>query len=310
MKSGMTLLNRVAVQSPIVSRNYTSQFAVKHIWQTRDNKVIETGTYAHPDIRSDVGVEIATQIGCRLRCIMCASGALKYERNLTSGEMIEQISEAVRLEGIKPEEVSKYFYVATMAIGEPALNAENVSRTMQWVRKNIPGTHINLSTTGIEPEAIRMWADEISDPVNLAISLHAPNPQIRKDVIPGMKHTGLEELFKSLDHFHAKHPYGKKWIVYTPMAGINDSEDNFRELLNGPLFSRRQFLTLKFLMLNRTSCTETKNIAPGDIGQASKWAARAKELGYKDAYVWHADMNVACGQLALDRTSGTLSGGE
>jgi 23S rRNA (adenine2503-C2)-methyltransferase len=302
-----------AYESRNLLAKFTHQLGIKHVFRLRDGHLIETGIYSHcqesekdKTLQINAGVEIATQVGCKEGCVMCASGSLLFVRNLSADEMWEQITQSVQIEGMKPNEMEKLFFVSAMGTGEPSMNPKNVADVLKKAREHFPKVDLNISTNAINPKAIKFWADELSDPFHLQLSLHAPNNEIRKQIMPAIadvKSATIENMLEQTDYFHGTHPNSKIWVAYTPMKGINDSEDNIQELLKKTLFSRREFLALKFLVLNKTSVSENNGICSSDLDKIQCWVEEAKDLGYLSAYRWHVVADIACGQLVRDQIS-------
>ncbi len=309
--SPLTYLARTSERWDLIeTRNCTRQLGRKYLFRTSDNSIIETGVYAHCGeldrpraMKIDAGVEIATQAGCGQRCIMCASGALKHTRNLSNEEMWQQISTTIHTEGITPNSMEQLFFVSAMGIGEPSLNATNVLEVMKMVREHFPKADINISTNGINPEAISFWADGLTGPLHLQLSLHGPDDETRVRIMPGIrgtKNATIEKMLEQTDYFHRVHPAGKIWVAYTPLCGINDSDTQIEKLLRKTLYSRRDFLTLKFLVLNRTSISDANGLRSADLDRIQRWVDEAKNTGYYSSYRWRIMTDIACGQLALD----------
>src|SRR5579883_2859720 len=131
--------------------------------------------WAQPEVarRVKVDVCISTQVGCAVGCRFCASSLLPFGRSLTVAEMLREIEAARRT--LRPgQRLSRVFYAG---IGEPLLNYDNVSEVVRylWARHGIAST---VNTSGIIPSLERLFAERL--PVNLIVSLHAPNEQLRE----------------------------------------------------------------------------------------------------------------------------------
>ncbi|MEX1306899.1 MAG: 23S rRNA (adenine(2503)-C(2))-methyltransferase RlmN [Eubacteriales bacterium] len=167
---------------------------------------------------------ISTQVGCRMGCAFCASGALGLQRNLTAGEILSQVLAA------KTDE-NAVNNLVLMGMGEPFDNYDHVVKFIRLVNHpkglNIGMRSISLSTCGLVPGIIA-FADE-GLPVTLAISLHAPNDDIRKQIMPIADRYMMGEVLDAAKYYFNK--TGRRVIIeYVLLAGINDSTANAEEL--------------------------------------------------------------------------------
>ena len=196
----------------------------KYLFTLNDGNHIESVLMRH-----DYGTSIciSSQVGCNMGCRFCESGRLKKVRNLTAGEMVEQI--------LKVEEDinTRITHIVIMGIGEPFDNFDNFKRFIEIVNYqkgiNIGSRHITVSTCGIIPK-IREFS-EFPYQVNLAISLHAPNNEIRNMLMPINKVYPLDALMKEIRHY-IKTTNRRVTFEYILLEGINDSEECANELCN------------------------------------------------------------------------------
>ena len=178
-------------------------------------------------MRHDYGnsICISSQVGCNMGCRFCESGRLKKVRNLTAGEMVEQI---LKVEEDINERIT---HVVIMGIGEPFDNYENFTRFVEIVNYqkgiNIGSRHITVSTCGIIPK-IKEFS-EFPYQVNLAISLHAPNNEIRDMLMPINKVYPVQELIKEIRNY-IKVTNRRVTFEYILLSGINDSSECANEL--------------------------------------------------------------------------------
>jgi 23S rRNA (adenine2503-C2)-methyltransferase len=163
---------------------------------------------------------ISTQVGCGMGCVFCASGLDGVDRNLTTGEIVEQLLRLQRLLG--PDE--RLSHVVVMGMGEPLANLDNLLPALDEVRRDdglgISPRRITISTVGL-PKAIRRLADEASQ-YRLAVSLHAPNDQLRNELVPVNAKIGLDAILSAADeYFEAS---GRRLTFeYVLLGGVNDS---------------------------------------------------------------------------------------
>lgn len=177
---------------------------------------------------------ISTQVGCAMGCVFCASGMLGLKRNLSTGEIVEQILRLDRLLG--PEE--RITNVVVMGIGEPLANLKNVLPALDTLNDKgalgIGARRITISTVGL-PEKIRELAEH-GKPYNLAVSLHAPNDELRTTIVPVNRNIGIAAILDAADAYFDK--TGRRVSYeYVLLADVNDHAEQAREL--GQLLRRR-----------------------------------------------------------------------
>jgi len=194
----------------------------KYLFTLSDGNHIESVLMRHDYGNS---ICISSQVGCNMGCHFCESGRLKKVRNLTAGEMVEQI--------LKVEEdiQSRITHVVIMGIGEPFDNYDNFKRFVEIVNYqkgiNIGSRHITVSTCGIIPK-IREFS-KFPYQVNLAISLHAPNNEIRNMLMPINKVYPIDKLIEEIKYY-IKTTNRRVTFEYILLAGINDSSECANEL--------------------------------------------------------------------------------
>lgn len=202
---------------------------VKFLFKLTDGHFIETVMMRH---KYGISVCVTTQVGCNMGCDFCASGLLAKIRNLDASEIVEQIIKVQQyLDDLGKGDIVNH--VVVMGIGEPFDNYHNVLSLLKIVMDHkglaIAGRCITLSTCGLAHK-IYEFADE-KLPVNLAISLHAPNDKLRSQIMNINKAIPLDELMKSLIYY-IKKSKRRLTIEYILLKGINDSRDMAIELAN------------------------------------------------------------------------------
>ncbi len=170
---------------------------------------------------------ISTQVGCAMGCVFCASGMLGLKRNLTTAEILQQIMLADRLQD--PEE--KITNIVVMGIGEPLANLKSLLPALATIQSeeslHLGARRVTISTVGL-PVKIRELAD-LGISYHLAISLHAPNDQLRTKIVPTNKNIGITEILSAADYFFDK--TGRRvTFEYVMLSGVNDSLQNAHEL--------------------------------------------------------------------------------
>ena len=194
----------------------------KYLFKLSDSEYVESVLMMH-----DYGTSIciSSQVGCNMGCKFCESGRRKKVRDLTSGEMTEQILK------VENDIKCRITHVVIMGIGEPFDNYENVTKFISIINEAkglaIGSRHITVSTSGIVPK-IKEFADFPKE-VNLAVSLHAPTNEIRNKIMPVNKAYKIEEVIDALKYYYAK---TKRRITfeYIMLDNINDSEKDAKEL--------------------------------------------------------------------------------
>jgi 23S rRNA (adenine2503-C2)-methyltransferase len=176
---------------------------------------------------------ISTQVGCGMGCVFCASGLNGVARNLSCGEILEQL---IRLRNLLPLH-ERLTHVVVMGMGEPLANLENLLAALEITGAKealgIGARHITISTVGL-PIKIRKLAD-LGKQYHLAVSLHAPNDPLRNRIVPTNDKTGLAAILAAADYFFER--TGRQvTFEYVLLRGINDRAEHARELgrlLNG-----------------------------------------------------------------------------
>jgi 23S rRNA (adenine2503-C2)-methyltransferase len=171
---------------------------------------------------------ISSQVGCPVGCRFCASGLNGVKGNLSAAQIVEQIFELnLRL---RPAE-ERIGNVVFMGMGEPLANYANVMQAVRVLHDpqafNIGARRITISTVGV-PARMRQLAEE-GLPINLAISLHAPNESLRRELIPWAEHFALEDILAAARHYFDR--TGREvTLEYILLAGVNDRPEHARQL--------------------------------------------------------------------------------
>ncbi|CUH92352.1 putative dual-specificity RNA methyltransferase RlmN [Herbinix luporum] len=194
----------------------------KYLFSLNDDRIIESVLMKYHHGNS---VCISSQVGCRMGCTFCASTIGGKERDLTASEMLDQI---YRISVMSKERVSN---VVVMGTGEPLDNYDNLVRFIRILTDsqglNISARNITVSTCGI-PDKIYRLADE-GLPITLALSLHAPNNEIRKKLMPIARQYELSDVLEAFYYYYEK--TGRRLTFeYSLVEGINDEEEHALEL--------------------------------------------------------------------------------
>lgn len=235
---------------------------------------------------------ISTQIGCGMGCVFCASGMLGFQRNLSAGEILEQIARLDRL--LTPDE--RITNVVVMGMGEPLANLRNLVKALDSIDEKgglgIGARRITISTVGL-PEKIAEMA-QIGRQYNLAISLHAPNDALRNNLVRINAKVGIEKLMAAADDFFAT--TGRRvTFEYVVLSEVNDGLEQAGELAD--LLAHRN-AHLNLIPVN--SVTELPYHDPsGNRLRKFIEALEARGVNVTVRKRKGADIDAACGQLRL-----------
>lgn len=269
----------------LVLKHTSADGTMKALYSLTDGHLIESVL-----MRQHYGnsICVTTQVGCNIGCSFCASGLLKKKRDLTAGEIIAQVIETERLLN---ERIS---YVVVMGIGEPFDNYENLLKFLQTINHPkglaIGARHITVSTSGIVPK-IREYA-HMGLQVNLAISLHAPNNEIRSKLMKINQAYPIEEVIGAIKYYLSV-ARRRVTIEYILIDGMNDSKEvavELTKLLKGlnvyvNLIPYNEVIESGY----KRSKTETMEAFYDILMKAKIQVTLRKEQGH--------DINAACGQL-------------
>ena len=222
-------LERDFVVNPLTQKivQESADGTVKYLFELPDGMLIETVLMRQ---KYGLSVCVTTQVGCNIGCTFCASGLLKKQRDLTAGEIVSQIMLVQKYfdERSQDERVS---HVVVMGIGEPFDNYDNLMNFLRVINDDnglaIGARHITVSTSGLAPK-IREFA-HTGLQVNLAVSLHAPNNEVRTNIMRINRSFPLEKLFEAIDYYIAE-TNRRVTFEYIMLAGVNDRPKHAQEL--------------------------------------------------------------------------------
>ena len=234
---------------------------------------------------------VSSQVGCPLRCAFCATGQNGFSRNLTSEEIVEQVifwARYLKQEG-KGEKIDNIVF---MGMGEPFLNYDQFMKAVKFINNpetlNIGARRLSVSTAGLTEGIKRLAGEKLQ--INLALSLHAPNDELRRELMPIADKYPLREVFKAIDNYIIK--TGRRVMFeYLLIKGVNDRDQEARELaalMKKPLYMVNLIPynpTGKFRASDRTRIEEFKKIL------------EAEKIPVTIRLSFGADISAACGQL-------------
>ena len=257
----------------------------KWLWALGDDAQVETVLMRYPD---RVTVCVSTQAGCAMACQFCATGQSGFQRQLTQGEIVEQVVVAMR--EAAPRRVSNIVF---MGMGEPLANYDRVWGAVVRLHADmgLSARHLTLSTVGIVPGIRRLAAETL--PVNLAVSLHAANDALRDELVPINRRYPLGMLAEACAEYVAAS--GRRLsIEWAMIDGVNDRESDAVELA---AFARPLGAHVNLIPLNPT---------PGYpvVGSSRERVRQFRDhltvLGVNATIrvTRGAEIDAACGQLA------------
>lgn len=257
----------------------------KYLFKLLDGNFIEAVLMEH-----DYGLSIcvSSEVGCNMGCKFCESGRLKKVRNLEAYEIVEQI---LLVEKDIQRRISS---VVIMGIGEPLDNYDNVLDFIKIINDAkgiaIGARHITLSTCGIIPKIYDLMEEELQ--INLAISLHAPNNQLRDKLMPVNKAYSLSQLMKALKDYIAK-TNRRVTIEYVMLDNVNDNETQAIELAS---LLRGLNVYVNLIPYNETNHIEFKK---SDKTRIMKFYDTLKKKGINVTIrkEFGSNIDAACGQL-------------
>lgn len=228
-KKTIDLLNEHFVLDPLneVVVQEGQDGTVKYLFELPDHHMIETVL-----MRQAYGLSVCvtTQIGCNIGCTFCASGLLKKQRNLTTGEIVAQIMKVQHYLD-KQGNGERVSHIVVMGIGEPFDNYNNVMDFLHIMNDpkglQIGARHMTVSTSGLVPKIKQFATNGLQ--VNLAISLHAPNNDTRTSIMQINRAYPLERLMDAVDYY-LKETNRRITFEYIMLQGVNDTPEHAQQL--------------------------------------------------------------------------------
>ncbi|HWD09047.1 MAG TPA: 23S rRNA (adenine(2503)-C(2))-methyltransferase RlmN [Actinomycetota bacterium] len=274
-----------AALTPALEQHSDGGETVKGSWSLRDGNRVETVLMGYPD---RVTVCISSQAGCGMGCVFCATGQGGLARQLSTGEIVEQVIRARRL--AEPRRLGNIVF---MGMGEPMANYTRVWGAVERLHRDvgISARKITISTVGLVP-GIRKLATEAL-PVNLAVSLHAANDELRTRLVPPNRRYPLPVLLQACREYvqQSGRRLSFEWAL---IAGVNDRPSDASELAAAAVPLRAH---VNLIPLNPT---------PGFLARGTPAAGvrafreRLLSLGVNATIRDNrgTDIHAACGQLA------------
>ncbi len=226
------LEDRFIVKRPeVVEAQYSEDGTRKYLIRFADGNEAET-VYIPEEDRGTLCV--SSQVGCTLNCKFCHTGTMKLVRNLTAAEIVAQmmIARDDLDEWQKPVQGRQVTNIVMMGMGEPLYNFDNVKKALDIIMDEegiqLSKRRITLSTSGVVPHMERAGA-EIG--VNLAVSLHAVNDEVRSDIMPINKKYNVDQVLTACANYPGSNNARRITFEYAMLKGINDSDKDAKELV-------------------------------------------------------------------------------
>ncbi len=274
-------------------RQESQDGTIKFLFKLSDGNLIETVLMSFP---YGMSICVTTQVGCNIGCSFCASGILSKSRDLTGGEIVEQIVKAqMFLDGRgKEERVSR---IVVMGIGEPLDNFENVKNFLYIVNDDkglaIGARHITVSTSGLAHKIYDFTDLDIQ--VNLAISLHAPNDELRTSIMKINRAFPIEKLMKAIDYYLGKRNR-RLTFEYILIHGVNDQVEHAEQLAK-LLADKKHLSYVNLIPYNPVSEHIQYERSSDENIQAFFQTLKRHHIHCGVRLEQGADIDAACGQL-------------
>ena len=269
----------------IKTKQVSDDGTIKYLIEYPDGNCVET-VLMRFDNRANLTACVSSQVGCAVNCSFCATGKRGFVRNLNAKEIVEQVLTIQRDTGLKVTNV------VFMGQGEPLLNLDNVLKALTIFNTSfqIGARRITISTSGIIPQINKLAGLDMQS--TLAFSLHAPNSEIRKRIMPIENKYPLHELKKALTNYVNK--TGRRiTIEYVLIKGLNDSIENAKEVAR---FLKDIKSNINLIPYNST---DKSGFVKPDNSTIMKFKYVLEHSGKKVTIRLErgADIDAACGQL-------------
>jgi 23S rRNA (adenine2503-C2)-methyltransferase len=265
----------------LVREAHAKDGTIKALFQTHDGRPIEAVLMRYRDGRRSVCV--SSQSGCPLTCTFCATGKMKFGRNLTASEILDQVLHFRRIEPLD--------HLVYMGMGEPLMNLDNVLAAARRL-PDIGITHrrTGISTVGWVPGIKQLTEADL--PIRLALSLHAPEDALRSRIMPVNDRYPLAEVLEACEAFYARRRR-QVFVEYVMLAGVNDHYAQAVQLA--------KLLDPRIFKLNLIPYNPTDSVYDGSSrGAIDAFRAALEEHGLRATVrlTRGRDIDAACGQLA------------
>lgn len=266
---------------------------IKFLFKMKDGNLIETVLMKFP---YGYSVCVTTQVGCNIGCSFCASGLLKKSRDLSAGEIVEQIMN-VQLHLDAKEKGERVSHIVVMGIGEPFDNYDNLMDFLRVVNDakglQIGARHITVSTSGLANK-ITAFADE-NIQINLAVSLHAPNDELRTRIMKINRAFPIDKLMASIDYY-LKTTNRRITFEYILLNDVNDHVEEARELAR-LLANKRHLAYVNLIPYNPVDEHGQYSRSTPEAIKSFYETLKSKGINCGVRMEQGTDIDAACGQL-------------
>jgi 23S rRNA (adenine2503-C2)-methyltransferase len=266
---------------------------IKFLFKLDDGNLIETVMMRH---KFGLSVCVTTQVGCNIGCSFCASGLLAKSRDLSSGEIVEQVMK-VQHHLDKAEQDETVSHIVVMGIGEPF---DNFNHMVDFIRVmkdqkglDIAARHITVSTSGLSDKIYEFADSDLK--VNLAVSLHAPNNELRTRIMKINRAIPIEKLMQAIDYYLEK-THRRITLEYILLKDVNDRKEHALQLAD-LIGNRRHLANVNLIPYNPVD--EHSQYQRSDRESVSAFYDTLKKQGVScSVRLEHGtDIDAACGQL-------------
>jgi 23S rRNA (adenine2503-C2)-methyltransferase len=281
----------VAMPTP-VSESLSADGTIKWLFESGAGQAVETVFIPEPGRGT---LCISSQVGCALDCAFCATGAQGFNRNLKTDEIIGQVAHANRHLPRRPNGEAAITNVVFMGMGEPLANYRNILPALDLLLSDfaygLSKRRITVSTSGIVPQIEKLGDDRN---VSLAVSLHAPNNELRDRLVPINRVHPIDELLDACWRYAAKRANRYITFEYVMLRDVNDTPEHADEL--AALLKNRP-AKVNLIPFNPFTGNEFERSRAADI---ERFQNRLRELGVvvTTRKTRGDDIDAACGQLA------------
>jgi len=290
--------------TPHLRRSADAGETVKYLFKLRDGRTIETVVMHYPatsNSRSRTTICVSSQVGCPIGCSFCATGQSGFDRNLSEAEIVDQFLAVSRDLAERERSLTN---VVFMGMGEPMNNyAAVVGAIRRWADSrtlNFSPRRVTISTIGLVPYVERLSEEGL--PVNLAISLHAPDDDLRSSMIPVNRKYPIAAIIAAAKA-HSERTGRRTSYEYVLLEGVNDSLEQARRLAR---LVNHRLSHVNLIPMNRI---EGSPLAPPSKARSQAFQAILQEAGISTTIraTRGLDIDAACGQLRARELQSSLS---
>lgn len=276
----------ITVERDLVSKDGTN----KVLFHTFDGRPIESVLMRHENRTT---LCISSMVGCPVKCVFCSTGTMGFGRNLTAAEIAGQV--VFFNQKLKAED-ARVRNIVFMGMGEPLLNYDEVIKAIAILndqkKVSIGVRHITISTSGIVPKIKQLMTDNV--PVNLAVSLHAPNDELRTKLMPINNAYNLESLMAILKEY--SETLDKRiFYEYVMLRGVNDKLEHAGQLAN---LLKDQHAHVNLIPFNPGGSIENLTCTPRQEIIRFQNILKMHNIPTTVRVTLGQDIDAACGQLA------------